>query len=113
MVQTLKAKESNWKNPQYRNRQIAGTLFALPAILGFLIFVITPMILSLYYSLTDFSVFKEKTTFLGFENYRKLLDGSDPFFYKSLKATLYFVVLNVPATIIFSFLLALLLKGVI
>lgn len=110
MVQTLKAKESNWKNPQYRNRQIAGTLFALPAILGFLIFVITPMILSLYYSLTDFSVFKEKTTFLGFENYRKLLDGSDPFFYKSLKATLYFVVLNVPATIIFSFLLALLLN---
>ena len=110
MVQTLKAKESNWKNPPYRNRQIAGTLFALPAILGFLIFVITPMILSLYYSLTDFSVFKEKTTFLGFENYRKLLDGSDPFFYKSLKATLYFVVLNVPATIIFSFLLALLLN---
>ena len=95
MVQTLKAKESNWKNQQYRNRQIAGTLFVLPAILGFLIFVITPMILSLHYSLTDFSVFKEKTTFLGFENYRKLLDGNDPFFYKSLKATLYYVVLNV------------------
>ncbi len=109
MVQTMK-KNSQWKNPMWRNRQIAGYLFAMPAILGFLIYVITPMILSFYYSLTDFSVFKEEISFLGFENYIKLFNGTDPFFYKSLKATLYFVILNVPVTIIFAFFLAMLLN---
>lgn len=48
MSQMLNVHKTNWKNPQYRNRQLAGILFALPAILGFLIFVITPMILSFY-----------------------------------------------------------------
>lgn len=110
MVQTMKKKKSQWNNPMYRNRQIAGYLFAMPAILGFLVYVITPMILSFYYSLTDFSVFKEEISFLGFENYIKLFNGTDPFFYKSLKATLYFVILNVPVTIIFAFFLAMLLN---
>ena len=110
MVQTMKKKNSQWKNPMWRNRQIAGYLFAMPAILGFLVYVITPMILSFYYSLTDFSVFKEEISFLGFENYIKLFNGTDPFFYKSLKATLYFVILNVPVTIIFAFFLAMLLN---
>lgn len=110
MAQMLKAQRTHWRNPQYRNRQIAGILFALPAILGFLIFVITPMILSFFYSLTDFSVFKDRTSFLGFENYKNLFNGTDPFFYKSLKATLYYVLLNVPVTIVFAFFLALLLN---
>lgn len=110
MVQTMKKKNSQWKNPMWRNRQIAGYLFAMPAILGFLVYVITPMILSFYYSLTDFSVFKEEISFLGFENYIRLFNGTDPFFYKSLKATLYFVILNVPVTIIFAFFLAMLLN---
>ena len=82
----------------------------MPAILGFLVYVITPMILSFYYSLTDFSVFKEEISFLGLENYIKLFNGTDPFFYKSLKATFYFVILNVPVTIIFAFFLAMLLN---
>ena len=110
MVQTMIKKNSQWNNPMYRKRQIVGYLFAMPAILGFLVYVITPMILSFYYSLTDFSVFKEEISFLGLENYIKLFNGTDPFFYKSLKATLYFVILNVPVTIIFAFFLAMLLN---
>ena len=110
MVQTMIKKNSQWNNPMYRKRQIAGYLFAMPAILGFLIYVIIPMILSFYYSLTDFAVFKEEINFLGFQNYINLFDGTDPFFYKSLKATLYYVILNVPVTIIFAFFLAMLLN---
>lgn len=110
MVQTMIKKNSQWNNPMYRKRQIAGYLFAMPAILGFLVYVITPMILSFYYSLTNFSVFKEEISFLGLENYIKLFNGTDPFFYKSLKATFYFVILNVPVTIIFAFFLAMLLN---
>lgn len=110
MLQKLQKQRTTWKSPQFRNRQIAGIAFALPAILGFLIYVITPMILSFFYSLTDFSVFQKNTHFLGLQNYQNLFDGTDPFFYKSLKATLYYVILNVPATILFAFFLAMLLN---
>lgn len=92
------------------NEQFFGILFALPAILGFLIFVLGPMIASLVYSFTDYSLFN-KPTFIGLQNYKDFFSGTDPFFYKSLLVTFYYVLLNVPATIIFSFFIALLLNN--
>jgi multiple sugar transport system permease protein len=88
---------------------IAGLLFTSPAIVGFLLFSIGPMIASLILSFTDYSVVKE-TQFVGLANYSRLLTGEDPFFYQSVKVTIYFVLLNVPAGIIVSFLLAVLLN---
>lgn len=94
-----------------RNKeQFFGVLFALPAILGFLIFFLGPMIASLFYSFTDYALFN-KPKFIGFQNYKDLFSGTDPFFYKSLFVTFYYVILNVPASIIFSFFLALLLNN--
>lgn len=94
-----------------RNKeQFFGVLFALPAILGFLIFFLGPMIASLYFSFTDYALFNSPK-FIGFQNYKDLFSGTDPFFYKSLLVTSYYVVLNVPASIIFAFILALLLNN--
>ncbi|MFB9274134.1 carbohydrate ABC transporter permease [Cohnella cellulosilytica] len=87
-----------------------GLLFTAPAILGFVIFTLGPMIASLALSLTDYNVFKEQTSFIGFDNYAKLFSGEDELFYKSLGVTFYFVVLRVPAVIIVSFGIALLLN---
>lgn len=88
---------------------IAGLLFTLPAILGFVLFSIGPMIASFILSFTNYSVVKE-TEFVGLDNYIRLFSGADPFFYQSIKVTLYFVLLNVPAGIIASFLVAVLLN---
>jgi len=87
-----------------------GLLFTSPAILGFLIFTLGPMIASLFLSMTDYNVFKEGTAFVGFDNYLRLFSGEDDLFYQSLGATFYFVLLRVPAVILISFAVALLLN---
>ncbi|SFB58323.1 multiple sugar transport system permease protein [Cohnella sp. OV330] len=87
-----------------------GLLFTSPAILGFLIFTLGPMIASLALSLTDYNVFKAHASFVGFDNYARLFSGEDDLFYKSLGITFYFVLLRVPAVIIISFVVALLLN---
>lgn len=97
-------------NKILRKREIAGYLFAMPAILGYLVYCITPILLSLWYSLSDFSVFKQNVDFIGFSNYIRLFTGKDPLFWKSIKATVLYVLLNVPFTMVISYILALLLN---
>ncbi len=92
-----------------KKEQFFGVLFASPAILGFFIFFLGPIIASIFYSLTDFTGFSEPH-FIGLENYINIAINKDTFFYKSLFATFYFVLLNVPVSIIFSFFTALLLS---
>lgn len=81
----------------------------MPAILGFLILVLGPMIASLFFSLTDYNVFS-KAKFIGLTNYVELFSGKDPFFYKSLLVTIYYAALNVPTCLFVSIVMALLLS---
>ena len=67
------------------------------------------MVASLILSFTDYAIVN-KIKFIGFENYKSLFNGRDPFFYKSLGVTSYYVFLSVPLGIIFAFLLALLMN---
>lgn len=101
----------NAARARQRSTLFWGLLFSAPAILGFLLFVAGPMIASLILSLTDYNVFRRGIEFIGFENYARIFSGQDPLFIKSLQATFYFVVLRVPAVIIISFLIALLLNS--
>ncbi|KWX72171.1 sugar ABC transporter permease [Paenibacillus sonchi] len=93
-----------------RKGMFYGLLFTAPAILGFAVFTLGPMIASLVLSLTDYNVFKAHTSFTGLDHYIRLFSGEDELFYQSLGATFYFVVLRVPAVIILSFAVALLLN---
>lgn len=97
------------KRRSYKN-ELYGILFALPAILGLLIFTLGPMLYSLYMSFTNFSG-SNTPAFTGLDNYTRLFSGEDQYFYKSLWVTIYFVLLSVPSGIIYSFLLALLLNS--
>jgi len=94
---------------KWTGEDTAGYLFAAPVILGFLIFILGPILVTLYFSLTKYSIGGEPK-FIGLENYKTLLSGKDNFFYPSVKATFYYVFLSVPVGIIFSFLVALLLN---
>lgn len=89
--------------------EISGWMFALPAFLGFLLFSLSPMLFSAYYSLSDYNILSDPV-FKGFENYRTLLSGDDGNFWISVSATLKYALLAVPANIIFAFLIALLLN---
>ncbi len=88
------------------NDHTVGYLFALPFIIGFLGFTIIPMIVSMYYSLTDYNLIA-KENFVGFSNYIRLF--SDDRFLKSVRVTLKYVFLSVPLKLIFALFIATLL----
>lgn len=92
-----------------RKERWLGWAFAGPAILGFLIFTLTPMITSLVLSFTDYKIVNSPE-FIGLFNYVQLFTGKDPFFYKSLGVTIYFVALSVPVRLLFAFIIALLMN---
>lgn len=107
-MQELAAKRM--RNRKMRD-QAAGWLFAAPAIIGFVVLTLLPMIFSLYWSITDFNVFRSVTNFIGLDNYRNMFGSSELYFKDALKATGYYSILNVPASILFSFSVALMLSS--
>ncbi|NOU98839.1 ABC transporter permease subunit [Paenibacillus sp. LMG 31457] len=88
---------------------ISGLLFASPVLLGFLIFVIGPILYTVYLSFTKYNIVSAPK-WVGFDNYMHLLSGKDAFYYPAVKATFYYVMVSVPAGIVFSFFIAILLN---
>jgi multiple sugar transport system permease protein len=88
-----------------RQETIAGYLFLLPNIIGFLVFSSIPVLITFSISLLDWDMIRTPK-FVGFDNYVKLLSG-DPVFRKVLINTAYYVAGTVPATVILSLMLAL------
>lgn len=85
----------------------AGYFFAAPWIVGFLIFVVFPMLASLYWSFTDYRI-GTPPGWIGFQNYSRLL-LEDRGFRGSLVNTLFLTVLGLPLQIGFALFLAVLL----
>ncbi|HZR42141.1 MAG TPA: sugar ABC transporter permease [Ktedonobacteraceae bacterium] len=83
-------------------------LLISPWVIGFIAFTGGPIIASLFLSFTDYTGTAQFPTFIGLQNYQMLF--ADPIFLKSLGVTIYYVVLSVPLSLIFSLLLALLLN---
>ena len=84
-----------------------GVLFTLPWILGLLIFYAYPLIASIYYSFTSYSVLNPGE-FVGLANYKTLM--ADKLFWKSIANTLIFTAMSVPINIILGVAIALLLN---
>lgn len=91
-----------------RSQALAGYLFALPALVGLLIFTVGPIVTTLVYSFARYEIISP-ATWAGLDNYRRLF-GSDRYFLLALWNTLYFTVLSVPVNIAMSLGLALLLN---
>ncbi len=87
-----------------------GLLFISPVLIGYAVFIIVPLIMTLYLSLTDYSIGARQTDFIGLSNYKDMFSGKDSFFWPSIKATAYYVLLSVPLGIAASFLIAVLLN---
>ena len=90
----------------------SGYLFILPFILGFILFMVVPLISSLRMTFNDVTpVAGEgvKMTWVGIKNYKDAFTV-DPDFVPYLLSELLRMVVNTPATLIFSFFIALLLN---
>lgn len=97
------------KRKKQMSENKVGYLFAAPGIFGFLIFTAGPMLISLYYSFTEFSVLA-KPKWNGMQNYITMLTSPSSLFLKSLSVTLIYAGLNAVLTMVFSIAVALLLN---
>lgn len=109
-VNQLAAAVKQKKPSSKRKKQEAlwGLLFVSPFIIGFVIFMLGPMLFSFYGSLTNYNL-TSKMDFIGFDNFTRMFT-QDELFWKSLYNTGYYVLFNVPLTAIGSVLLAVLLN---
>jgi len=103
--------KSFWKSPLRRNQAMLGYLFVSPWVLGFLLFGLYPIIMSLYYSLCQYDVLRIPQ-FIGLGNYRELL-FKDPYFWKSTWNTVYYTFLRTPLVIFGSLMLAVLVNNAV
>jgi multiple sugar transport system permease protein len=85
-----------------------GLLFIAPWIVGFLCFQLYPILASLYYSFTTYSIL-DPGQWVGFANYQTMLT-QDPEFWTGVGNTLYYAAIAVPVGLLVSFTLALLLN---
>jgi len=96
--------------PRRQDNTFAGYLFASPWIVGFLIFVVVPMLFSLYWSFTDYRIASNvPAKWVGIENYSTLLT-KDSSFRASIINTLYLTVLGLPLQMGVALFLAVLLN---
>ncbi len=92
-----------------RQQRIWGWIFLSPWIIGFLLFTAIPIIVSLFFTFTDFTLTSsEPMRFVGLENWQRLF--TDPIAMTALGVTLRFALIAVPFGIIIPLGLAALLN---
>lgn len=84
-----------------------GWTFILPNFIGFAVFTLIPVFILFYMSFTDWDVFGT-ANWIGTANYARLID--DPTFHIALRNTFIYSIVHIPATLILSLSLALLLN---
>jgi multiple sugar transport system permease protein len=82
-------------------------VFAAPAVVGYIVFTAAPMVASLYFSLTEWTI-GSSPAFVGLDNVREMI--ADAQFHKALKATGLYVLFAVPASLVSALVAALLLN---
>ena len=95
----------NWKN---FCRKYRGFFYILPWIIGFMIFKFYPFIMSLFYSFTNYSLFKPGTEFIGLDNYLSIFHTK--IYIKAFKVTFQYAFLTVPLKLAFSLFIAYILN---
>lgn len=98
-------RKTDWKKFWYNDNTV-GYVFSLPFILGFLAFTMIPILVSMYYSLTNYKL-GQAPEFIGLKNYWDLFN--DARFLNSVKVTLTYVVASVPTKLMFALFVAYLL----
>lgn len=105
---TPKQKTKERMTPSARREAIIFYLTTSPWIIGFLLFTVIPMGMSLYLSFTSWKVLSPPV-WIGVQNYVTMFTN-DPDFYQSLKVTVLFAVTSVPLQMLVALSLAILLN---
>ena len=93
-----------------RREAVWGFVFVAPWIVGFLLFLVGPLIASFVISLTDFNLVRpEAVKFVGLNNYSQM--AADPLVIQGLVVTARFALIAIPVTMIASLAVALLVNS--
>jgi multiple sugar transport system permease protein len=87
---------------------LKGLAFLSPWLIGFGVFMFLPIVLSMYYSLCDYDLL-QRPAFIGGANYLALIH--DEVFWKSLRVTLLYAAISLPAGLVVSLGVAVLLNA--
>ena len=97
------------KKKNYRlNKPWEPYVFLAPWLLGLFGLTLIPMVMSLYYSFTDFDMFTPPR-WVGFQNYINIFTN-DPRAIRSMRVTFTFVALTIPFQLTFALILAVVLR---
>lgn len=91
-----------------RDRRITFALFSAPGFLLYCAFFIFPVILGIYYSLTNWNGISKKMTYIGFKNYANIF--SDKRFLQALSFNARYCIMLTVCIVVLGVLLALLLN---
>jgi ABC-type sugar transport system permease subunit len=90
-----------------RRENRAGLLFALPWLIGLVVFLIGPIVASVLLSFTNWNLISP-ARWVGLENYRDMIHSRD--FWQSIKVTLFYASMSVPLYLVLGLSLAILLN---
>lgn len=107
MTASTQPKSLPWYRTLRGREALTFYLFITPWLVGFVIFIVGPIIASLGLSFTDYDIMLPPAL-VGLGNYQEIF--ADPLFYTSLYNTFYIVFLAVPLSMIAAFGLAMLLN---
>ena len=98
------------RQPRIRQRTreaIEGYLFVAPAVIGFFLFTLFPMVASLGLSFTEYNLLSSPR-WIGLDNFVEL--AKDEFFWRALRITVTYAAVGLPLTIVVALAVALLLN---
>lgn len=92
-----------------RKHALVNVLFLAPCVFAFVMIIIIPFLLGLYYSMTDWNGVSLDVAFVGLKNFRNLFSAPD--FIYSFLATIAFTLINVILVNVVSFTLSLIVTS--
>ncbi|MDF2588774.1 MAG: binding-protein-dependent transporter inner rane component [Anaerocolumna sp.] len=92
----------------YTIKNNIGFFYILPWLIGFLIFKLYPFASSLYYSFTDYDLFKDLVSFIGLDNYKNIFETAK--IRKAFIVTFKYAFMTVPLKLTFALFIAYILN---
>ena len=108
-VKKNEVKRMKKKTKAYKRRDnIAGYVMLAPWLFGFVLMYFLPMLISIYYSFTDYNLLNDAKV-IGFDNYVRIFTNDDTF-WQALKVTFIYTIFLVPLRLAFALVVAMLLN---
>ena len=108
-VKKNEVKRMKKKIKAYKRRDnIAGYVMLAPWLFGFVLMYFLPMLISIYYSFTDYNLLNDAKV-IGFDNYVRIFTNDDTF-WQALKVTFIYSIFLVPLRLAFALVVAMLLN---